>query len=353
MSQPLPASGRRRRRLSCTIVLFALCACSSSGHSGSGSAASATIGPEGGTLSVDTGRLLGVQLTVPPGALDAPVTFTVFEEPLPVDSGVGQPVLAATPGVPFRIEPRELVMADKARLRLPFHPGRVYETGPGNVRARQDNPWATVEWQPDVVDLTTGHVEIETLTLGRFEVVRGPIANSVADYVADTPEPVQLQYGYAFSIGDVDASSPYAAAGGKAWSISGPGLEERLIVVGSELVARESDTPSWREVWQTPLDLFQSAQEALAATFSTSLATQMPIGQQSSGGLMFALGYRQYAPPREVLGETQYDVLRIVLDCSWNRGDIGVGQRNLTIWFSPQRGPLALMLDGQVLERVQ
>ena len=49
-------------------------------------------------------------------------------------------LLAPWPGVPFRIEPRDLVMAEKARVRLPFHPAPVYGTGLGNVREEQDNP---------------------------------------------------------------------------------------------------------------------------------------------------------------------------------------------------------------------
>lgn len=330
-----------------------LAACSSSHHSATPAAGSATIGPEGGTLTVDTGPLIGVQLTVPAGAVEQPVTFSVFAEALPVDSGVGSEVLAPWPGVPFRIEPRDLVMAEKARVRLPFHPAQVYGTGPGNVRAKQDNPWATIEWLPDVVDVTAGQVEIETRTLGRFEVVPGPTVGSLGAYVVDTPEPVQLQYGYAFAIEDVDAASPFAASGAKAWRIIGPGFEERLIVVGEQLVARESDAPSWRETWATPLELFQSPAEALAGTFSTSLATELPIGLSSTGGLMTAVGYLQFTQPREVLGEVVLDVMRIVLDCTWNRGDIGTGQRSLAIWFSPDLGPLALMLDGQMLERVQ
>src|SRR5688572_6855800 len=118
------------------LCSLALVACS---HSRSGNdetlLASATIGPEGGTIEVVGGAQNGLQLQIPPGALREPTVIRIRDlDGIPAR----QPEPASVPvGQPFQLEPDELRLDELAILRAPYSPGTVAGTSPGNVRMRQ------------------------------------------------------------------------------------------------------------------------------------------------------------------------------------------------------------------------
>ena len=129
--------GRMRPKAVLPLVL-ALAACHS-GHDSEPVLGSATIGPEGGTLTITSGVQQGLQLQVPAGALPTATELRVVDLSASVLSpGAGsQPVTIVPPGLPLRIEPVDLRFGAQATLRLPYTASRVYATAPGNVRARQ------------------------------------------------------------------------------------------------------------------------------------------------------------------------------------------------------------------------
>jgi hypothetical protein len=75
--------------------------------------ATKTIGPEGGTLTHPD----GAELEVPPGALDAPVEFSIVKDP--GDAPALSPAIAALGSV-FAILPHGTAFAEPATVRIPF-----------------------------------------------------------------------------------------------------------------------------------------------------------------------------------------------------------------------------------------
>jgi len=80
---------------------------------------SGTIGAEGGSLSVTSGALAGASITIPAGALTAPVAISFFEDTASLVPGF------VDVGPAVRIEPDGLPLALPGVLTLPFDPTRV------------------------------------------------------------------------------------------------------------------------------------------------------------------------------------------------------------------------------------
>lgn len=331
------------------LLPLASAGCHRSGSSSAPVLASTTIGPEGGALTVASGTQNGLVLTVPPGALAARTDIRVvadYEVPPPLMATSEAP----TPGRPLRIEPQSTQFAIPATLRLPYLPQYVAETGPGNVRVRQVSPFATRDHEPAMVDAIAGRVQIDVRTLGRFQVVTGPRTANVDDYLPALGAVADLGGGFSFAIEAVPPTSPYAPDG-RQWRIRGPGVDERLVFVGRQIVARESDLPSWRERWSVPVDPFASV-ELVPNGAAVPTQVEQPLGSGlATAGLITVTGWRRFAEPRTFDGRLVLDVLRLAIDLAWDRQDIGVGQRQYVFWFAPGDGLLAFAQDGVVRER--
>ncbi|TNF55504.1 MAG: hypothetical protein EP308_05905, partial [Burkholderiales bacterium] len=81
---------------------------------------SVTVGPEGGQVDA-AGRAL---LTIPPGALSAPITLQLLQVPPAAPSATAGTKPA---GEPYRLLPDGLLLAQPATVRLPFDPALVGE----------------------------------------------------------------------------------------------------------------------------------------------------------------------------------------------------------------------------------
>jgi hypothetical protein len=309
--------------------------------------AAATIGPEGGEIAVTSGVQAGLVVTVPAGAVDRPTAFAIVDETGTLPPGVLATTYVPVPGQPFAIEPRQLVLANKARLRMPYRTGFVYETAPGNVRAQQHSPFAELQLDPQAVDVVDGWIEVESATLGRFQVVQGPAVDRLLDYVPPIGSVATLADGITFRLEPADPAGPFAPC--VAWRIDGPGIAERLVFFGED---RESDVPSWREIWSIPYSPFLPVSQALGNGVTASMMVEQPLGGTTMPASYSVYGFRAFTQPRVFDGRLVLDVLRLTIDVAWDRSDIGTGQRQYEFWFAPGDGLLALGLDGLVRERV-
>jgi hypothetical protein len=313
--------------------------------------ASATIGPEGGVVAVASGKQAGLLVTVPPGAIAAPTLLRIVDVPVP---NVASLSFAPQPGDPVRIEPAELRLEVLGTLRLPYRINAILNTAPGNVLARQVRPAATVDVQPPVVDVANGYIELPLRTLAQFQVVPGPAQERIEDYQQAVGPAVALADGWSFAVEEVPANSPFAGANRRRWRLLGPaGEAEELLDFddSSRLIGRESVTADWREVWASPAIVWQSGVTGVPVGITTTTQVSSPMSALPIGGLMTAFGLWSWGEPRFVGPQQVYDVCRLRIALAWNRQDLGIGQREYVLSFSPGLGIVALSVDGIVHPR--
>jgi hypothetical protein len=310
------------------------------------------IGPEGGIVVVENGSQQGLVLEIPPNTVDQPTDFRVFEELLPLPDGMQLVAPGPAAGQPFRIEPIDLITTESMRLRMPYQPGTGLLSGAGNVDVRQINPWTTRDYDPEAVDALAGWVEISVKTLGRFQVVAAPSPENRRDYLPAFGSVTQLTGGFEFRIEPEITPSPYVGLGAEQWTITGPGIDERLIVAGNTIVGRRSEPMVWLESWSEPYDPFGDPSVALANMTVQPAQVSAPINQQFTGASIMPLGYFQYSLPQVYQGELLTDIGRLTINVAYNRTDLGSGERRLTFWLSPEYGLLQLAVDDVIYDRI-
>ena len=341
-----------RLRPIATLALGALvAACGSSGSADPAALGVATIGPRGGLLVVDRGLQQGLVLEVPAGAVTAPTAFRVVVEG---DAGSpSAPAGASVPAIapPLRIEPADLVSPVSMRLRLPYEPDNVTGTGAGNVDVLQDNPWVSRVYDPAAVDASAGWVEVSVKTLGRFEVVAAPTPADRRDYLPAPGLVATLEGGMSFAVEDELASSPLAGAGVTALSIVGPAVDEQVVVAGSSVFGRRGGTV-WVEEWINPYDPFEDPGVALSNMQPQTAYVTNLLASSTLGATVLPLGYFQYALPIQYDGQLFTDIGKLILNVAYDRADLGVGERQLVMWLSPEAGLLRLSVDGVSYDRL-
>lgn len=317
--------------------------------------AAATIGPEGGVLAVDSGRQAGLRLTVPPGALLAPTEIRVRDT-------FGSPAIGALPtsiveppGDPFRLEPEGLRLEERATLRAPYRPYRLVGTSPGNVRAREMRNGFPIDYDPDVVDITSGYVEVPIRYLSEYLVVAGPAAAGIASYVPQQPgAAVELANGHTFTVEEVPPTSPFPSTPSSfRWRITGPSQPlpqpvDLLYFSADHMLGRESVAENWREVWSAGVPFAAASGPVLPANASMTMPMSVaaPASQPGIGGQMTVYSVWSYAAPRRIAGQPLYDILQCRMALAWNRADLGVGQREYLFLFAPGIGLVGFAEDG-------
>lgn len=131
--------------------------------------AAATIGAEGGTVAVTEGPHAGVSLTVPPGAVDRPLRFTITVD-------VGNPAILSLFPV-YRFAPRDVVAASGTFTVKVRGGDALFDSGGGDsVCFRQGAPgaaWTVVK--DSTVDLGQKRVTSRSDRLGDFVAWNGSL----------------------------------------------------------------------------------------------------------------------------------------------------------------------------------
>lgn len=315
----------------------------------------ATIGPEGGVLAIDSGVQAGLRLTVPPGALARPTRIRVHDATTPPPSDIAQPAVAAPPAYPFEFEPANLLLDERATLRMPYQIGNVFGTAPGNVRARETRNGVAIDYDPDLVDVSGGFLELPVRHLSRYQVVRGPVAPDIAAYWQAAGATVQLADDLTFTVESVPATSPFASAEALRWRLAGPSVAEVDLLYfdgDHQLLGRESLHEDWREVWSQPYFPWTQAELSLpVGSVTMQTAVHAPMTAPGVAGQITVYGLWSWAAPRWVAGTQFFDVAQLRITLAWSRADLGVGQREYQFWFAPGIGIVAFAEDGVVHER--
>jgi hypothetical protein len=342
----------------CSLTVMAAIAATLAACSGSSSStpvpvevAAATIGPDGGEIEVFDGAQAGLKLTIPPGALSAPTRIRVIDESPTLPPEVLATTYAPLIGLPFRIEPDDVVTTQDVTLRLPYRPGRIYETSRSNVRARQTDAFATSERRPDSVDVEAGLMEVRLRGFGAFRAVLGPRFYDPLSYLPPLDEVAELEGGYQFSIEEGSAPLVLPFANVTRWRITGPNFDESLLFDGPLLLARESDR--WREIWGDSYNTFTRPPNAVSNGAIFPMEVEAPLGGPVTQGEMIAVGYREFGAPIMSGRQLALDVLKLTIDLNFDQGSLGTGTREYTFWFSPEHGLLALAIDGVRRDRLQ
>jgi hypothetical protein len=339
----------------CPWLLFLLgVACSGSRSDSSPPIlAAATIGPEGGVLTVDTGVQAGLGLTIPAGALTEPTVVAIRDlTPVRTPGAMSPASSVPPPGQPFLIEPSGLRFEQLATLRVPYRTMLVFETGPGNVRLRQVRNGITIDYEPTVVDVSTGYLEAPIRHLARYQVVQG-LPVQLASYRQAPGTAVALADGFTFAVEDVPAESPFATPTARRWRITGPEDTALLYFDDEQLRGRESPTDNWREIWNQPYPVWTPALLApTVGALTTTIGVQLPIGAPSIGGQMTVSGMWNWSEPRPVGDRLLLDVVQLQVSLAWNRQNLDIGQRQYRFWFAPGVGLIAFGQDGVVHRRL-
>ncbi|HZN37757.1 MAG TPA: hypothetical protein VFD82_03080 [Planctomycetota bacterium] len=338
----------------CPLVLCGLAAvsCNSSNSNSPPVIAAATIGPEGGVITVDSGVQTGLMLTVPAGALTTPTTILIRDlTPRPTPGTVAHPAVVSPPGQPFLVEPA-LRFEQLATLRAPYRPTAVIQTGPGNVRARHTRNGDIIDIDPTVVDVQNGRIELPISFTGQYQVIQA----MPADFLAYRQQPgtvVSLADGLTFGVEDVPAQSPFAGPSAQRWRITVPDAEDLLYFDADRLRGRESVTDNWRETWSQSCPVWIHASQApMVGALATATQVSRPMTSPPIGGLMTAFGMWSWVEPRRVGAQELRDVLWLRVTLAWNRHDLGVGQREYQFWFAPGHGLIAFAQDGVIHPRL-
>lgn len=313
--------------------------------------ASARIGPAGGLVLVESGSQAGLVLEVLPGVLDEAVEFRIESVLAPPQT----PPLsfAPVPGLPFRIEPAGLVVDTKCRLRIPYERAVVpnLDSGPGNFVVRQVSPYAQRDYDIEGLDMAEAWIEIGVKTFGEFELVEGPNERGLLDYLPLTGSLSELEGGFQFEV--LDETSAAFNEPAYQWRVVGPGVDERVVLDADGMVAgRRGGVASWLEIWQDPHPLLRRELEVPLPPQVGLMEVQSPPGALGIGAAVTPFSYCQFVESSEFAAILELDVLKVVFDVAYDRADLGVGQRQMTYWFSPTSGILSLMIDGVVYDRI-
>ena len=342
-------------RVSLSLAALSACAClaacGSSGPSGPSVQVSSVIGPDGGLLVVQQGSLQGLQLEVPAGALAEPTELRVLAVPAPPAGSSQSASIAPAVGPSFRIEPVELVAALSMRLRAPYSPGNVGQTGPGNVDVLQVNPWTTRVYGPDAVDPVSEWVEVSVKTLGFFQVEVGEVTQDRGAYLPTVGDVASLAGGFQVEAGDEEPGSIYAGLGATHLEVTGPGVSERLVFVGDQLVGRAAALV-WAEEWSQSVYPLVDPQAALSSMAPQTAQVTNYISGTTVGATVMPLCYLQFSEPIAYQGALYTDVAKVVVNVAYDRADLGAGERRLTLWMSPDVGLLRLSVDGASYDRL-
>lgn len=329
------------------LLAFLSIAChGSSSGSSSPELAAVTIGPEGGTIEVSGGVQAGLVFTIPAGALAAPTRIRVRDATRLAPPGALPTIEPAWIARPFYFEPAGLELALPGTLRAPYRVTAIANTAPGNVRLREVRNGNTIDHVPAVIDVAQGFVEFATRRLSWFEVRTGPRANGIGDYQSQVGAVVPLTGGGAFTVEPGPAPSPFPATTAHGWRLTSTTGDERLWFGAGGLVGREDLIAGWREVWSQPFEVWTPSPEAAINGATFPVAVSYPFTLQSTTGQMTAFGAWQWIAPREIDGRQLLDLLQLRVSLAWNRGDIGVGQKEYRFTFAPELGLVALSIDG-------
>jgi hypothetical protein len=328
-------------------LLLGLCVACDGSNSGPPVLASATIGPEGGVITVDAEVQAGLRLTIPAGALTEPTVVRILDLTPPRTSGM-HPTTSSVPqpGQPFLIEPPGLRLDQLATLRAPYRVMLVFQTGPGNVRLQQVRNDISIDFEPTAVDVEGGYVEVPIRHFARCQVIRG-LPAQIASFHPVPGTAVELADGFTFAVEEVPAESPFATPTARRWRITGPTSTDLLYFDGDQLRGRESLIEDWREIWNESYPVW--THELLAASvgaLTTVIAVHLPISAPSIGGQMTVSGSWNWTAPRPVGDRLLLDVVQLRVNLAWNRHNVGIGQREYRFWFAPNIGLIAFRKDG-------
>lgn len=175
-----------------------------------------------------------------------------------------------------------------------------------------------------------------------------PAGAGLHDCLGPAEATVELADGWTFASGPVDAASPFAGLVARQWRLTGPDLDETWFFDDLQIVGRE--TSGWRETWKEPGPWSEF-------TFGEPLWTivgvqvEAPIGAPPTAGTLGMFHTWRWDLPRAVGDALATDVVRLEAAQSWERADLGTGQRQHVFWFSPAHGLVAIAVDGVVHER--
>jgi len=135
-------------------VLLALAGCEADENKPTQSLPPDTVGPAGGTLSFDDGKL---SIEVPQGALGRPVTFTVTKTDT-VPAGLGSPR--------YTIGPAGTTFSEPVSVRIALDPAAI--DGKALAKDMTGGVLTPEGWQgaPSHYDASTGHVVLRTFAMG-------------------------------------------------------------------------------------------------------------------------------------------------------------------------------------------
>lgn len=340
----------------CPLLILGLATACSSGSSNDNSTllASATIGSEGGVLTVDSGLQAGLRLTVPAGALLTPTEIRIRDATTSPAVGTLPVSAPEPPGRPLRFEPLGLRLEERATLRLPYLTTRVLGTSPGNVRVREVRNGFAIDNAPEVVDVSAGFVELPIRFLVQYNVIAGPAAASLGSYLPlPTQSPLQLTNDATFAAENVPETSPFFAAETLRWRLTGasspsPQPVDLLYFREGQVVGRESVPENWREQWSVPFPFQSTVANVLpgGAAMTMPMDVFAPASQPAIGGQLTAYGLWSYGAPRRIGDTMLYDIAQWRLSLAWNRADLGVGQREYAFLFAAGIGLIGYVQDG-------
>jgi hypothetical protein len=336
------------------LSAFLLAACTGSGGPTDTVVARATIGPDGGEVRVADGPLAGVVLTVPAGALAAPVELRIvrFGDPahaFPGALAVRLGSSGAEVAEPLRVEPEAQEFANPARLQFVYAPLQILDTAPGNVRVRHAIAHGDERIEPDRVDVDAGKVEIQVSICGTFAVVEGPVQHSLQVYVGD-PGAVPLDGGVQFARAFANDPVHHPNRDVERWTITTPSGVAGLDFEAFQLLGRFSVASDWIEVLRDPLlawnDVSTLSIPGPPPTRTTDVWSPIQAIAPLGSGTLALDGHWRFAPPMQVGSRLLLDLVELHLDMHWNRPDIGEGGQQQTFVFAPGLGLVALQLDG-------
>lgn len=294
----------------------------------------------GGGFVVTGGRLTGLQLVVPPGALTRSVTVRAVVEDVSLPPGVVTSTVFE-PGERVRLEPADLDFAVPARLTLPYAPLRL-NTAPGNVRVLTDDD---NRMEPEVIDVDAGRVTVPVHRLGSFQVVEGP-RPPLTDYLPASGARVPLEGGWTFTA--LDQSLPHAPLQiAKNWTITDDAMGAAgFYTRGFDLLGRFSVVDDWDELWLESRSMFGPIPgDAPPGATETLLYQPRTAAAPTGVGTAFLDGQWSWAPPVQIGSRRILDALELRLQLQWTRDD-GNGGREVSVLLAPDLGLLALRIDG-------
>lgn len=304
--------------------------------------ASASIGPAGGALLVEDGDYVGLELTVPAGAIAERTTVRL------VAVIEAQPMLATLPlaSPVFRIEPEELTLATPATLRVPYFPERIFETAPGNVVVRTSVGGLTVDRPPLLVDPVARRLVATIERFGACRVVAGPVA-ALDDYRPPLDDVVDLGDGITFVAEAVPADSSFFAVADERWRVGSAAGELCLYFAGDRLIGRESTLEDRREQLATGVDVWRQGDRSVPPPPEVRpFLLEQPIGSVPTLAGMVVFGAWYWDSPRFVVDQLVVDTIRLRVSLGWSGNDIAAGSTEFEFVFGAGQGLLAFVENG-------